>query len=190
MPMRLHEIHPALVHLPLGLLPAAVLADAVGAATGSQRHRATGRTLMPWAAAAMALAGAAGFMAQPAVRAEGQAHDLLATHRNLNVALLGLTGGLALWRRRHRPGPVYLAAALVAAAGATCSGYLGGRMVYGHGVGVGRDGFDPERSPDLATGTLTSIGRVAAAHAAEGLSHAVHEGRHGNLAPALRRLEE
>ena len=170
MAMRTHEIHPMLVHFPLALLPTAIAADAIGAMTDNRALMDTGKALMPLAVASMAATGVAGFAAQEEVRAEGEAHDMLVTHRNLNVGLLLMSAGLAVVRAgQERPGPGYLLAGLAGAALMTYSGYLGGKMVYRHGVGVGAaERYDPERSPRIERGHLGEAARIAATDVASG----------------------
>jgi len=73
MPVRLQEIHPSLVHLPMTLLPLAVGADALGRATGNQSLRDVGRWAMPLAAASAAVLALFGLIAQEEVKAEGRA---------------------------------------------------------------------------------------------------------------------
>lgn len=188
MAMRTHEIHPMLVHFPLALMPTAIAADAVGAMTDNQALMDTGRILMPLAVASMAVTGVAGFAAQEEVRAEGEARDMLLTHRNLNVGLLLMSAGLAVLRSgQDRPGPGYLLAGLAGAALMTYSGYLGGKMVYRHGVGVGAvEGYDPERSPRIERGHVGEAARNAAADVVQGVAHAAQEIADGELAPHLR----
>jgi uncharacterized membrane protein len=188
MAMRTHEIHPMLVHFPLALMPTAIAADAVGAMTDNRTLMETGRTLMPLAVVSMAATGLAGFAAQEEVRAEGEAHDVLVTHRNLNVGLLVMSTALAVLRsRQDRPGPGYLLAGLAGAALMTYSGYLGGKMVYRHGVGVdAAGGYNPERSPRIRRGHLGQAARTAAKDVAGGVAHAVQDVASGELAPHLR----
>lgn len=192
MSMRVHEIHPMLVHFPLALMPTAVVADAVGAMTDNSALMETGRVLMPLAVASMALTGIAGFAAQDAVRADGEAHDMLVTHRNLNVGLLLASVGLAAVRaRQRRPSAGYLTGGLAGAALMTYSGYLGGKMVYRHGVGVSAaDGFDPGRTPRIQRGSVGRATRVAAADTGRGVAHAAREAAQGELAPHLRGDED
>lgn len=182
-----------LVHFPLALLPTAIAADAIGAATGNRTFMEMGRVLMPVTVATMALTGVAGFAAQEAVHdtdaMDDRAHDALVTHRNLNVSLLLLATALAAVRsRRSRPGPGYLLAGLGAAALMTYSGFLGGKMVYEHGVGVKPgEGFDPRRSPPIDREHLGEATRAMADDAARGVAHAGRELREGELAPQLTR---
>ncbi|HWC55794.1 MAG TPA: DUF2231 domain-containing protein, partial [Sphingomicrobium sp.] len=76
MAMKLHELHPSLVHFPLALLPLSIGADLLGRVTGSESLLDLGRRTMPLAAAGGLVAGVAGLMAQTEVKAEGGAMDL------------------------------------------------------------------------------------------------------------------
>jgi uncharacterized membrane protein len=102
------------------------------------------------AAASVAAMGIAGFAVQEAVKFSHVSHDLLVTHRTLNIGLLVLSAGLAAVRSRsRRPSASYLLAGLAGAALVTYSGYRVGRMVYAHGVGVDpADGVEHERARD------------------------------------------
>jgi uncharacterized membrane protein len=50
MPMRVHEVHPALAHFPVALLPTAVAADLIGRLTDNDSLMDMGRQLMPLSA--------------------------------------------------------------------------------------------------------------------------------------------
>ena len=135
--MRLQEIHPSLVHYPLALLPLSIGADLIGRATGSKALKDLARTTIPLAAASAAAAAVAGHVAQEEVNATGEAHDMLVTHRNLNLGMVGAATAMAIWRSRHDEAtPGYLALGLPGLATMTYTAYLGGNMVYEHGVGV------------------------------------------------------
>lgn len=113
MPVRLHEVHPAVVHFPIAVLPLAIGADLVGRRTGNEGLRDAGRTLMPIAAASAALSAATGLVAQEEVEADGRAHDVLVTHRNINLGMVALTATMAVWRsRRAEPSAACLALGL------------------------------------------------------------------------------
>jgi uncharacterized membrane protein len=58
------EIHPALVHFPIALLPASLAADTVGRLTGDRRALAAGRWGLALTGASGVVTGAAGFLAQ------------------------------------------------------------------------------------------------------------------------------
>lgn len=189
MRLRLQEIHPSIVHFPVTLIPTAIVADAIGRATDSRSLMEVGRLLMPVAAASAAIAGAAGLLAQGAVRAEGRARDQLATHRNLNAGLMVLTAILAGVRaRRARPGPGYLLAGFGGLAALSYSAYLGGRMVYEHGVGVKpAGGVRTDAAPEIGRDAAGEVLRKAGAAALRGARMSVHDAAEGKIAPALAR---
>ncbi|HEY8537791.1 MAG TPA: DUF2231 domain-containing protein [Steroidobacteraceae bacterium] len=187
--LRTHEIHPSIVHFPLTLVPAALALDAIGEATDSEALMNAGKVLMPIAAASAAIAGVAGFIAQGAVRAEGEAHEMLVTHRNLNAALVGATTAMAIYRQsRRRPGLGYLLAGAAGLLAMSYTAYLGGKMVYAHGVGVEPQGVDVEKSPELRAGELGRAARESARHIVEQTRVAAREAAAGEIAPAARTL--
>jgi uncharacterized membrane protein len=187
MPIGLQEMHPAVVHFPIAFLPLSLGADALGRLTGDQALMDMGRRTMPLAAAAAANAAAFGLVAQQAVRAEGQAHDLLVTHRTLNAGLVALTTALAAVRvRRRRPGLGYLAVGLAAAGVMGYSAYLGGRMSYEHGVGVkAAGGLNEARGPEVGPGNVARSARIAAENLGDGVRGAAAETASGELVPAF-----
>lgn len=187
MPIGLQEMHPAVVHFPIAFLPLSLGADALGRLTGDYVLMDMGRRLMPLAAASAVNAAAFGLVAQQAVRAEGQAHDLLVTHRTLNAGLVALTTALAAVRvRRRRPGLGYLAVGLAAAGVMGYSAYLGGRMSYEHGVGVKpAGGLNEARGPEVGPGNVAQGARVAARNLGDGARGAAAEMASGELVPAL-----
>lgn len=187
MAMRLHELHPSLVHFPIALLPTSVGADLLGRVTGDDRLHDLGRLTIPLAAVGAALAGIAGFMAQEEVVVEGGAHPVLVTHRTLNVGVLGTLVAMA-WRRtrRERPGWGYLGAGLATISAMSYSAYLGGHMVYEHGVGVrAAGGLEEAEAPQLRARDAPGLGAKAAADAAHGLEHAAHHLAEGDVVPTL-----
>ena len=192
MPMRLQEVHPSLVHFPIALLPAALASDALGAISKSEILLGMGRRLISVAAISAAVAAATGLVAQEEVNAEGRAHDLLVTHRNLNVALVGLIAALAVLRgRSHRPSFGYLVGGIIGLVGMTYTAYLGGKMVYAHGLGVEpargvRDGH----APPLTRPHVTDVVRHAVDDLEHGARHAVDHVLQGDLAPALKSEDE
>jgi uncharacterized membrane protein len=141
MPMQLHELHPSLVHLPLALLPGAALVDVMAAsARGLVRRTAldrVGRALWWAAVGAAALAGAAGMAASQEVRAdEPRARDAMWLHGTGNVGILLAGAGLAAWRSTHRANVASAALGASAVAAVVYTAWLGGELVYSHGVGV------------------------------------------------------
>ena len=189
MGMRLQEVHPSIVHFPLAFLPLSIGADLLGRATGSDTLRDLGRATMPLAAVSAALAAVAGLVAQEEVNATGEAHDMLVTHRNLNLALVGTAAGMAVWRSKQKePSAGYLALGLAGLAAMTYTAYLGGHMVYEHGVGVlDAAGLRDGVSPELAPGSMAEAARTAGRDIKSGLRHVLEDTRRGEIAPQLRR---
>ncbi|HJV51192.1 MAG TPA: DUF2231 domain-containing protein [Noviherbaspirillum sp.] len=187
MSIRIHEVHPTLAHFPLALLPVAFLADLAGRLTGRISLMRIGRFLMPAAAASGAATAVAGLAAQEAVE-PGDAHDLLITHRNLNAGLVAAVGALALLRaRKEAPGTGYLVASAAALGGMFYTAYLGGLMVYRHGVGVApAKGVREQSSPEIRYAAAREIAHVAADNVGHAVTDAVHHLREGKVAPALR----
>lgn len=188
MALRLHEIHPSIVHYPLALFPASVLSDLFGRLTGSKGLMRTGAALMPIAAGSAVVTGAAGLIAQESVKHEGRAHELLVTHRNMNLGLIAAALAMAMLRgRSEKPGAGYLLAGLAAMGAMTYSAYLGGKMVYEHGVGVrAAGGLEEARSPEIRRGRLRDAVRESGNLAAQGARRAAGELKEGRIAPALR----
>lgn len=192
MPIGLQELHPAMVHFPIAFLPLSLASDALGRLTGDPALMEMGRRTMPLAAAGAATAAAFGLVAQQAVHAEGQAHDLLVTHRTLNAGLVALTAAMAARRvRRRRPGLGYLALGLAAYGMMGYSAYLGGRMAYAHGVGVKpAGGVNEERGPEIGLGNVRESARIAARNLADGVRGAARETARGELVPAAASPEQ
>lgn len=187
MSMRLQEVHPALVHFPIALLPVSLAADALGRATGSQSLLDMGRRTMPLAAASAALAGVFGLIAQEAVNPDDHTMEQLITHRNLNLGVMALTAVMAAKRsRRRKPGLGYLAAGLAGMATMTYSAYLGGHMVYEHGLGVRKaGGLVEEQAPEIRPDTMGEVLSRTQSHLKTGAEHLLEETREGKLAPWL-----
>lgn len=187
MSVRLHEVHPAIVHFPIAILPLAIGADLVGRLTGNEGLRNAGRTLMPIAAASAALSAATGLVAQEEVEADGRAHDVLVTHRNINLGLVALTAAMAAWRsRRDGPSAGYLALGLAGLGAVSYSAYLGSKMVYEYGVGVdAAQGIKPGRGAELVPGQLGEAARDVVQDVERGLPHVVDDLRRGEVAPVL-----
>lgn len=185
--MRLQEIHPAVVHFPLALLPAAVATDGLGRALGDEALMTAGRRLTAGAAASAIVSAAAGLVAQPAVAAEGEAHDLLVTHRNINLVLAAGAVVLAVRRMRsRRPSIGQLAAGALGVAAMTFTAALGGKMVYEHGVGVkAAGGLKEERAPQVTLANLPAAVGQSAANLGEAVRHGAEHVLKGEIAPSL-----
>lgn len=163
MVMRLHEIHPSLSHFPIAFLPASVVADLVGTALDNDSLLTCGRVMMPAAAGAALLAGAAGLIAQEEVRFDDEeSRSMLWVHRNLNIVAAGASVAMAAYRlTRRKPSTSYLVGGLAAIGVVSYSAYLGGKMVYQRGVGVeDAGGVRYDQSLELR---LSNLGQIVGA---------------------------
>lgn len=187
MAVRLNEIHPSLVHFPIALMPAAIGADLLANATDSDGLAEAGRVLMPVAAASAAISAVFGLVAASEAKVEGRAADLLVTHRNLNLGLTAISGLMALARlSQRRAGAGYLALGLAGLAGMSYSAYLGGKMVYEHGVGVKpADGLRDGDSPEVTPGQLGAAARRAVDDLQQAIPPIVDDAKAGRIAPSL-----
>ena len=173
MAVRVREIHPAVVHAPIALLPLAIAADVLGRITHRRSLREAGGHLMPIAAVGAAAAALTGLIAQHEVQADGRARDMLITHRNVNLTVVGLATALAAWRwRRRTASPGYLALGLAGVGLLGYSAFLGTKMVYAHGVGVdAAGGIRPHERSVPDHGNAAAV-RTAAGDMLRGLTHA------------------
>jgi uncharacterized membrane protein len=139
-----HPLHPAVVHIPAAAWPAALLFDALS------RFEFGGNTFVriSFYAIAFGLAGAAlaipsGLADWSEIKKEKPAWKIALLHMALNLAatiLYALNLGLRLDTFAHAD-EVENIPLILSAAGTlilTVSGYLGGLMVYDHGVSVAR----------------------------------------------------
>lgn len=186
MAIELHETHPSLVHFPLSFFPLSIAADAVGEALDRDDLREMGRLTMPLAAGAAAAAGVSGLVAQQEVDGSEHAFDMLITHRNLNLLAGALVGGMAAWRwSRDRVGPGYLAAGLAGLGAMFYSAWLGGEMVYSHGLGVEAAGGVRDDVPELSGDDAGRAARRTAHDLVDSGRLSVEETAEGEIAPAI-----
>jgi len=137
MGMRVHELHAASVHAPLVVLPAAAIVDLAASLSGDRRQAALGRKLWWLGVGAGALAGVAGLAASQEIRADdARSEDMMWLHGVANFTIVLGATGIALWRSFRRPSVASSAIGLGACGVAMYTAYLGGEMVYAHGVGV------------------------------------------------------
>lgn len=137
MGMKLHELHPALIHAPLTVLPAAAAVDLVAAATGDRKLSRLGETLWTRGAGAGLIAGLAGMAASQEVSTEDRrVSDAMYLHGIGNLGLVVAATGMALWRMRRPAGVTSAVVGLIATGSALYTAYLGGELVYGSGLGV------------------------------------------------------
>ena len=137
MEMRVHELHPTLIHAPLALLPSTVVVDLTAALTGDRKLDRAARVLWWSTAASGLMAGLAGMAASQEVKTEEQhTKDMMFLHGLGNVVIVLGAFGVAAWRSSHRSSLLSSLLGLGSFAFAAYTGWLGGEMVYAHGVGV------------------------------------------------------
>jgi uncharacterized membrane protein len=146
-----HPLHPAVVHLPTGLWPAALLFDAMS------RYGVGGNAMVRTSFACILVGLLAVLMAVPSGLAEWSeikpgrpARRIGIYHLILNVATSGLFLTNLLIRRDEvsHADSVTTRQLLLSLAGVltlSVSGNLGGRMVYDRGIGVARMSKDKWR---------------------------------------------
>jgi len=196
MAIRLQEMHPALVHFPIAFLPVAVGADAVGSLTDSRSASSFGQIAICIAAVGAIGAAVTGLIAGEEVNVEGASQDMLITHRNLNSIATVVASGMAIWRiNQGKPSAAYFAFGAVGIGVLAYTAYLGGKLVYGVGVGVDpAHGVYRADAPALKSGQIVSFIRTAGTDLVHGVQHMVQEVAKGRLIPtvmaSLRRQPE
>jgi uncharacterized membrane protein len=164
MPIRTHELHPALVHAPLALLPASALADLAAALRPRDRRLdRLGRRLW-WATASTGLVtGLAGMAASQEIDlGTSRGRDMMFAHGLGNLGIVLAAMGIAAWRTRNRANLTSAVSGLLAAGAAGYTAYLGGELVYTHGAGVKALGGAAAETPALFSGEgAARLGRDA-----------------------------
>jgi uncharacterized membrane protein len=137
MAMKLHELHPTMIHAPLVLLPAAAAVDLVAAQSGRRSTACLGAKLWWWGSGAGLLAGLAGMAASQEVKGgDPEVDDAMYLHGIGNLGLVIAAAGMAIFRSNRRPSITSATIGLAACGAAIYTAYLGGELVYGSGVGV------------------------------------------------------
>jgi uncharacterized membrane protein len=135
----MHSWHPAAVHLPLVAFLLAAAFDLAGSLRQAPKWRDRATPLWGLGLAGAAVAVTTGLLAYSRVDHSDPSHDAMTLHRNLALASLAVLAGAAAWRWRR---PLSRGAATLAVAGALgigVVGYLGGDMVFSHGIGLSNE---------------------------------------------------
>jgi nitrite reductase/ring-hydroxylating ferredoxin subunit/uncharacterized membrane protein len=138
-------LHPALVHLPIALFPISVLLDWASWIFPGDGGAGLVRGAFCCIVAGLAtglLAGVVGIVDYTDIRDDHPAKKIATLHLVLNLVALGLFGVGAGLRYgmpdATKTAMLPLVVSLVALAVLLYSGYLGGQLVYGDGIAVGR----------------------------------------------------
>ncbi|MDB5045637.1 MAG: hypothetical protein JWQ08_1687 [Deinococcus sp.] len=135
-----HPLHPILVHLPLGgWLVAGILDFYPGPKSAETEHAADLALLLGTVGAVGAIA--AGWTDWANTRGEARRTGLIHGALNETAFLLNAASVLARRKGRRGLGKVLSATALALALG---GGFLGGELVYRHGLGVGKTLATPQ----------------------------------------------
>ena len=187
MAIRLQQMHPALVHLPVALLPLAVCADLLGCATGNRALFSFGQKAICVAAVGALAAVASGLIAGEEVNVEGESREMLITHRNLNIFATLAATGMAIWRATHRrPSTLYLGVGAAGVGVVAYTAFLGGKLVYDTGVGVEpAHGVYRADAPALRAGQVGDFVKTAATDLVHGVQHMAQEVAKGQVVPTL-----
>jgi uncharacterized membrane protein len=136
------NIHPILVHFPIGLLFSFWMVEGLAVVTAREglRHTASGMLYLGTLGAIAAVF--AGFEAAATVEHDDVVHEIMERHEILGLSVLGMAVLLSLWRllrraRFSRFGQMlHLVLGLAMIVTMAFGTDLGGLMVYHHGVGV------------------------------------------------------
>ncbi|MEE8425239.1 MAG: DUF2231 domain-containing protein [Elusimicrobiota bacterium] len=141
-----YHLHPIAVHFPIALLSVGLLAAVVEAARGKPAWLAEAVSWLLWLGTVSALAAVGlGHLAEETAPHVPSAWEILYDHENLAHWTAGLFSVLSLgrlWLRRRKgkaprwAGGALLLAWMVAAGLLAYTGYLGGKLVFVHGMGV------------------------------------------------------
>jgi nitrite reductase/ring-hydroxylating ferredoxin subunit/uncharacterized membrane protein len=148
-------LHPALVHLPIALFPISVLLDLVSwMITGNDGLVRAAFGCIVGGLITGLLAGVVGMVDYTDIREDHPAKKTATLHMVLNLVALGLFGAGAGLRvtalEAEKTAALPLLVSIVALLLLSYGGYLGGRLVYDDGIGVGRH-RRRTRSPESTT---------------------------------------
>jgi uncharacterized membrane protein len=132
----MHSWHPVVVHLPLVGLLFAVLFDLVAVQRHSTRWHDAATALWWIGFLGAAAAITTGLFAYNRVEHSDLGHEEMVLHRNLALSAVAVLLITAIWRWRR---PYSQGAAILGLVGALVlagAGYLGGDLVYRHGIGI------------------------------------------------------
>ncbi len=135
-----HPLHPALVHFPIACWALGTVADGLGLWWYPTELQWFAAVLIAFGCAAGLVAAAAGFVELLKLSDGHPAERDAYTHMTLALVSWCLYAGSLFLRVAHRelvpPGTVALALSGVGLATLLATGWMGGKLVYGHGVGV------------------------------------------------------
>jgi len=148
------NLHPLIVHFPIALIFVILACDFIGFFMKRDFYLKIGSVITIFALVGGLAALLSGILAEETVeKSIGSAHDLLERHELMGYMYIGVLAAMAIFRfaigKRlfGRLGLIALLLSLIASGIVAYGGYLGGEMVYAHGVGVIKTApaFDPNK---------------------------------------------
>ena len=135
------ELHPALVHFPLVLLPLSAAIDLIAGPLGKREWHPLAFAVLVAGTLSAIGSVVSGNDAAASNRADGSIAILIERHEDWATASLFLCLLIALGRLpfqlQGRDPRIWAIAALLASVVLWIAAYFGGELVYDHGVGVG-----------------------------------------------------
>jgi len=170
-----HPLHTMLVHLPIGLFLLSFIFD-VASKLIYTPQRSAGFVMPAYYTMSMGVffalvAAVPGFADYTSIRRDHPARKTATWHMLLNLGVVVLyIVNLAIRQRTHDPfetevGRTPFVLSIIALAMLSVSGYLGGKMVYDEGVGVGRHRRKKGRTPRE---TIVTDGTISEGDLGEG----------------------
>lgn len=138
-----HLLHPAAVHFPIAFLFLGLAAEAAGRLRRGPPWLGDAAGVLLWLGAAGAWAALGlGLVAEEYAPHVPAAWETLEDHKSLAWATAALFSVLSAWRwRRPRAAPrLFLAVWLAACGLLSATAFEGGELVFGHGMGISREG--------------------------------------------------
>ena len=140
----LHLIHPVLVHFGVAFVAAGAILEGYGLLADRERARHVGGSMWGLGTILIVAVIASGYIAANTIELPAAATETLADHERQGWVLLAALVLLQFWkgwfrgRLPARQRPLFALALFLAAALLFYSAWLGGRLVYGFGLGVGQ----------------------------------------------------
>src|SRR5262245_21965638 len=129
MGMRVHEIHPSLIHAPLVLLPTAAVLDIIAATRRDARLSRISEKFWIAGTTSGLVAGLAGMAASQEVKADSTANDMMFLHGIGNLGLVLAAAGITAYRTCCPASVGTGVIGLAASTAAIYTAYLGGEIV-------------------------------------------------------------
>lgn len=151
--MELINVHPLFVHFPIALLLAAVTFYVSGILFRQEGLLNAGKWTLFAGTFGASAAVWTGLQAAGTVAHGGDTHQIMMAHQYLGIAILTLSIILSFWvivskANMPKAPKIFFMILLLLAAVITQQADLGGRLVFSHGVGVGKKNMVQQQASD------------------------------------------